>query len=101
MSQLIRIFSENSKFTCAETKTEAILSGDFFIRKQTVPNYLTFKGFAYFKAVLAPMALDMLIDALKEVNFISICCDTSNRGNIKMLPIMVRYFSPQKARNAK
>lgn len=39
------------------------------------------------------MAIDMLKDSLKIANFISIGVDTSNRGNLKMLPVVVRYFS--------
>lgn len=40
------------------------------------------------------MALDMLSTELKHVNYLTLCCDASNRGNLKMFPIMVCYFSP-------
>lgn len=43
--------------------------------------------------VLAPMATDILLDELRDVNFITLCSDTSNRGNFKVLPVMVRFFS--------
>lgn len=39
------------------------------------------------------MTLDMLIDSLQSVSFVSISCDSSNRGNKKMLPVMVRFFT--------
>lgn len=39
------------------------------------------------------MTLDALKKSLEKVNFVAIGTDTSNRGNIKMLPIVVRYFS--------
>lgn len=47
----------------------------------------------YFPGVLAPMSLNMLSDILKSTNFVSLCTDTSNYGNVKLLPIMVRYYS--------
>lgn len=47
----------------------------------------------YFSGVLDPMALNNLSDTLKSENFVALCTDTSNRGNIKLLPIMVRYYS--------
>lgn len=39
------------------------------------------------------MSLHMLQEELKSKNFVSLCTDSSNRGNIKLLPVMVRYFS--------
>lgn len=39
------------------------------------------------------MSLDMIKDSLKNVRFVSLSCDCSNRGNKKILPVMVRYFS--------
>lgn len=39
------------------------------------------------------MALDMLRKSLQKVNFVTISSDSSNRGNQKMLPVVVRYFS--------
>lgn len=35
----------------------------------------------------------MLLKEIRDVNFLTFCCDTSNRGNHKVLPVMVRYFS--------
>lgn len=45
-----------------------------------------------FSGVLAPMSLEMVKDALKSKNFISLSTDSSNRGNVKLLPVMVRYY---------
>lgn len=36
----------------------------------------------------------MLTTQLESVNFVTLCCDTSNHGNLKILPIIVRFFSP-------
>lgn len=47
---------------------------------------------AIIKGVAAPMARDELHDELKECNFLSISTDTSNRRDVKLAPIVVRYF---------
>ena len=39
------------------------------------------------------MSLDMVKDALKMTNFVTLSTDSSNRGNIKLLPVMVRYYT--------
>lgn len=39
------------------------------------------------------MSTNMLKDALEDVHFVSLSTDSSNRGNKKILPVMVRYFS--------
>lgn len=39
------------------------------------------------------MALQMLTTQLESANFVTLCCDTSNHGNLKILPIIVRFFS--------
>lgn len=55
--------------------------------------YVSETIFILFSGVLAPLALDMLQNSLKIVSFVAISCDSSNRGNQKMLPIVVRFFS--------
>lgn len=66
------------KFGSARTKCEAIITG-----------------------VIAPMARDELLNDLKECNFLSISTDTSNRHDIKLAPIVVRYFVPEKGVSVK
>lgn len=39
------------------------------------------------------MATDILLDEIRDVNFLTLCSDTSNKGNFKVLPVMVRFFS--------
>lgn len=39
------------------------------------------------------MTIDILLEELRDVNFITLSCDASNKGNFKALPVMVRYFS--------
>lgn len=39
------------------------------------------------------MNLEMLKNTLESKNFVSLCTDSSNKGNIKLLPVMVRYYS--------
>lgn len=34
----------------------------------------------------------MLLDEIRDVNFLTFCCDTSNKGNAKVLPVMVCFF---------
>ena len=59
----------DKKFSCARTKCEAIVTN-----------------------VFAPWALEELTNDLKSVDFVTVSCDTSNHKNIKLLPIVVRYF---------
>ena len=61
----------DSKFTLAKTKLAAIVSN-----------------------VIAPHINKRIDDDLNTVSFISIMTDTSNHKNIKILPIIIRYFDP-------
>lgn len=54
---------------------------------------LTFEFIFDTLGVLAPMAIDILLDELGDVNFATVSSDTSNKGNFKILPVMLRYFS--------
>jgi len=45
--------------------------------------------------VLASFAMDQIIDELKAVNFATIMIDTSNHKNLKIVPILIRYFDPK------
>ncbi|KAK8770505.1 hypothetical protein V5799_013028 [Amblyomma americanum] len=60
----------NEKSSCARTKAEAIALN-----------------------VLAPSAEEELKTDLQEAKFISVFCDPSNHKDLKVLPIMVRYFT--------
>lgn len=70
-SKLLRTCFAIQKFHCARTKCQAIIGN-----------------------VFAPFAIDVLHKELSKRNFVSISTDASNRGNIKMMPVMVRYFIP-------
>lgn len=70
-SKLFRTCFELPKFHCARTKCEAIVVD-----------------------VLAPHARDVLKNELSERRFVSVSTDASNHGNIKMMPVVVRYFIP-------
>lgn len=59
----------DKKYACARTKAEAIVVN-----------------------VFAPFAIEEFIKDLKSVNYISVCYDASNHGDIKIVPIMARYF---------
>lgn len=59
------------KFTCSHTKCAAIVTN-----------------------VLAPYALETLKSDLNETRFVSLLTDGSNHGNIKMMPVLVRFFKP-------
>ena len=51
------------------------------------------KAGSYLESVLGPKAQEMCIKDLKNVFFFSIGTDASNKGNKKLYPIVVRYFS--------
>lgn len=67
-SKLIRTFFE-PKFTCARTKAEAIV-----------------------RNVLAPSSVHEMLRALQDVNFLTVFTDASNHKDIKLFPIVIRYF---------
>ena len=69
-SKLIKRCFE-SAFACARTKTEAILNNVFL-----------------------PDALEHLKEDLSHANCVTLYCDCSNHGNIKLCPLLVRYCSP-------
>lgn len=69
-SKIIRSCFAMAKFTCGRTKCESIVTG-----------------------VFAPYVLRELQKDLAESCFVSILTDASNHGNIKMFPVLVRYFS--------
>lgn len=58
-------------FHCARTKTEAIVTN-----------------------VFAPIAENMVKEELLKTRFVTLSTDASNHGNIKMMPVVVRYFIP-------
>jgi hypothetical protein len=39
--------------------------------------------------------MDQIIDELKAVNLATIMIDTSNQKNLKIVPILIRYFDPK------
>lgn len=51
------------------------------------------KAASYVENVLGPKAQEMCIGDLKNVFFFSIGSDASNKGNKKLFPVVVRYFS--------
>lgn len=42
--------------------------------------------------VLAPYAMDVVRDVLKNIKFVGVSTDGSNFGNTKVFPIMIQYF---------
>lgn len=66
------------KFGSARTKVEVIITG-----------------------VIAPIARVELHNELKDCNFLSISTDTSNRHDVKLAPIVVRYFVRERGISAK
>jgi len=61
----------NKKFTCARTKAESIVLN-----------------------VLAPFAMQQICKEIENINFATIMIDTSNHKNLKIVPILIRYFKP-------
>lgn len=70
-SEIVRIVCDQKKFSCSETKASAIVSG-----------------------VFEPMILAQIKSELEEAYFVSISTDASNHKNVKMFPVIVRFFSP-------
>lgn len=70
-SKIFRTCFEMRLFHCARTKCEAIATN-----------------------VFAPFALDEMKKELVSVNHITLSTDASNRGNVKMMPVLARYFIP-------
>jgi hypothetical protein len=62
------------KFTCAQTKVRAIVVN-----------------------VLAPLSINQIREELEDAKFTSVMTDSSNHKHTKIVPILVRYFVPQKA----
>jgi hypothetical protein len=62
----------DKKFSCARTKCELIISN-----------------------VIAPFAMEQVLEELKNTKFATLMVDTSNHKNLKLVPILIRYFNPQ------
>lgn len=58
-------------FKCARTKTEAIITN-----------------------VFGPLAKNMLKEELSKSRYVTLSIDASNHGNLKMMPIIARFFIP-------
>lgn len=71
-SKIFRTCFEMRMFHCARTKCESIVTN-----------------------VLAPYAADEIKKELASVNYVTISTDASNRGNVKMFPVLARYFIPE------
>lgn len=71
-SKVFRTCFELRQFHCARTKCESIATN-----------------------VFAPFAKNELKDELAKTRFITVSTDASNHGNVKMMPIIVRYFLPK------
>ncbi|KYN16070.1 hypothetical protein ALC57_11679 [Trachymyrmex cornetzi] len=67
-----------------------LLSQDSHIAKTTTCNRT--KATAIMKNVLSPLAKRKMMNKFKEVSFVSVSCDTSNHGSIKLLPILIQYY---------
>lgn len=70
-SQIFKTCFDMKKFSCSRKKCRAIITN-----------------------VFAPHVKEMLEQDLKECNFVTVYTDASNHGNIKMFPVLVRYFRP-------
>lgn len=72
-SKIIRSCFSMVKFHCARTKCESIVTN-----------------------VIAPYVCQELQNDLPDINFVTLITDASNHGNIKMFPVLIRYFSVNK-----
>lgn len=69
-SQIIRRCFGMPKLTCAHTKCHSIVT-----------------------RVFAPYEIEQLKNDLKNCNFVTVITDASNHRNIKLFPVLVRYFT--------
>jgi hypothetical protein len=58
------------KFSSAGTETEAIIVN-----------------------VISPFIFDNVLRSLENINYVTVTMDSSNRSEVKLVPIVVRYFS--------
>lgn len=72
-SKIFRTCFEIYNFHCGRTKIQAIA-----------------------RNVFGPFAIDMLKTELSKVSYVSLLTDASTHGNTKMMPVLVRFFSPTK-----
>ncbi|ODM87768.1 hypothetical protein Ocin01_18914 [Orchesella cincta] len=68
-SKLLKSFYDQ-KFSCSKTKCERIVI-----------------------KVLAPAAIEVVEKELANVNYINAAVDCSNHKNVKLMPVMIRYFT--------
>lgn len=45
--------------------------------------------------VIAAFAMEQVLEELKNNKFATLMVDTSNHKNLKLVPILIRYFNPQ------
>lgn len=62
----------DSKFTCGATKTQAIIIN-----------------------VLFPYVISLIKNQLNAANFVTVMIDSSNHKDLKIVPLLVRYFLPE------
>lgn len=72
ISSLLRILHQE-KFSCGQIKCESIVVN-----------------------VLAPLAKQQILKELESVKYLTVMVDTSNHKNLKEMPPLVRYFTPEK-----
>lgn len=70
-SNMIRVVCDQKNFSCSKTKASAIVSN-----------------------VFEPMIIAEIKNELNEADFVSISTDASNHKDIKMFPVIIRFFSP-------
>lgn len=70
-SKIFRTCFEMKLFHCARTKCQAIVTN-----------------------VFAPFVRDEIRKDLAKVNYLTLSTDASNHGNVKMFPVLARYFVP-------
>lgn len=70
-TQIFRSCFGMSSFRCSKTKCQAIVTN-----------------------VFAPHARGLLKEDLKQCRYLSVYTDASNHGNVKIFPVLVRYFKP-------
>jgi hypothetical protein len=46
--------------------------------------------------VLAPYAMQQIFEELGSMKYLTVMLDTSKHRNMKLVPVLIRYFTPEK-----
>lgn len=72
-------------------KLNAVMFADSFIAKKISCGRT--KASSIVESVLGPASQERIVSNLKASRYFSVASDSSNKGNLKMYPLLIKYFS--------